>query len=136
MYYTSLLAVEYSGKRGELDLEIRYKDIGHRIRQRRKSKKLTQQQLAELANMEPSNLSHIELGTTKASLQSLLNLAASLDCSLDDIVCDSLPRERGFYLGELETLVSSCTPTELRVITATLKPLVESLRVEYKEKDG
>ena len=49
-------------------MELDYKAIGTRIRRLRKELGLTQQTLAEYANQEPSNISHIERGATKLSL--------------------------------------------------------------------
>lgn len=41
---------------------IDYTALGKRIKVARKKQKLTQQQLAEMAGVEPNNLSHIERG--------------------------------------------------------------------------
>lgn len=39
---------------------IDYKDIGERVRLERKRNRLTQQELAEIVNQTPTNISHIE----------------------------------------------------------------------------
>ena len=54
-------------------LNIDYVAIGLRIRKRRIDMKLTQQRLAELSGIEPSNISHIERGATKLSLWTIVN---------------------------------------------------------------
>lgn len=110
---------------------IDYGALGRRIKETRKKKKLTQMQLAELAGMEPNNLSHIERGLSKGSVQSLVNIATSLGITLDSLLADSLPEERNFYLGEISRELQSCSSQELRVVEATVKSLVESLHKQY-----
>ena len=110
---------------------IEYTALGKRIKAARKNKKLTQMQLAELAGMEPNNLSHIERGLSKGSVQSLVNIATSLGVTLDSLLADSLPEERDFYLGEISKELQSCSPQELRVVEATVKSLVEELHRQY-----
>lgn len=110
---------------------IDYTALGKRIKAARKKQKLTQMQLAELASMEPNNLSHIERGLSKGSVQSLVNIATSLGITLDSLLADSLPKEKDFYLGAIGEELRSCSPQELRVVEATVKSLVEELHKQY-----
>lgn len=110
---------------------IDYTALGKRIKEARKKQKLTQMQLAELAGMEPNNLSHIERGLSKGSVQSLVNIATSLGVTLDSLLADSLPDERNFYLGEISRELQSCSAQELRVVESTVKSLVEELHRQY-----
>lgn len=72
-------------------MELDYAAIGRRIRMRRKAMGLTQQELAELVELEPSYVSHIERGATKLGLPTLVNLANTLRVTVDDLLCDSPP---------------------------------------------
>lgn len=112
---------------------VDYGALGRRIKEARKKQKLTQMQLAELAGMEPNNLSHIERGLSKGSVQSLVNIASSLGVSLDSLLADSLPEEKDFYLGEISRELKSCSPQELRVVETTVKSLIESLHKQYQQ---
>ena len=67
-------------------MSINYEIIGSRIRGIRKNKKMTQEKLAELSGVEPSNISHIERAATKLSLPTLVSIANALDVTLDEIV--------------------------------------------------
>ena len=109
-------------------IDLDYKAIGMRIRVRRKEKGWSQAHLAELSSMEPSNISHIERGTTKLSLKSLVNLANALSCTSDDLLCDNLPKSYIPYLEEASALLSDCTHEETRIITKTMRSLKCSLR--------
>ena len=78
-------------------MELDYQAIGIRIRWLRKEQGLTQQRLAELSSQEPSNISHIERGATKLSLPSIVNIANSLNVTVDDLlvstICMSITKE-------------------------------------------
>ena len=60
-----------------------YKSLGHRIRKCRIEKHLTQEKLAEMAGISLSFLGHIERGTRKASLETIVSLSNSLEISID-----------------------------------------------------
>lgn len=109
-------------------MELDYHAIGDRIRRSRKKCGLTQQTLAERSNQDPSNISHIERGATKLSLPTLVNIANALGVTVDDLLCDSLENSRASYEREVSELLSDCTHQELKIITATMRALKESLR--------
>lgn len=70
-----------------------YQGLGRRIRKQRKLMHLTQEALAEKAGISLSFLGHIERGTRKASIETLVNIANALVIPLDDMLQDSLSRE-------------------------------------------
>ena len=109
-------------------MELDYQAIGIRIRRFRKEKGITQQTLAEWSGQEPSNISHIERGATKLSLPTIVNIANALDVTVDDLLCDSLEQSKAIFEGELSSLLSDCSPREMKIITSTVRTLKESLR--------
>ena len=60
-----------------------YKAIGNRIRKLRVSKGFTQEKLAKMAGVSFPFVGHIERGTRKMSVETLLAIARALDCSVD-----------------------------------------------------
>jgi len=54
------------------------KNIGANVKKLRQEQKLTQAQLAELANISTVHMSHIETGSVSMSLESLLELSRAL----------------------------------------------------------
>lgn len=60
---------------------IDYKQIGVKIRKARLEKKITQEQLAALADVGVTHISHIETGNTIPSLKTLIAIVNALDCS-------------------------------------------------------
>ena len=70
-----------------------YKSLRVRVRKQRKSMRLTQDQLAEKAGISLSFLGHIERGTRKASVETLVALANALGMSTDVLLQESLNDE-------------------------------------------
>ena len=61
-----------------------------RIRRARKAAGMTQADLAEKLGISTSFLGHIERGTRKASLDTLVKMANEMGVSLDSLAADSL----------------------------------------------
>lgn len=109
-------------------MELDYHAIGIRIRRLRKQQKLTQQDLANLSHLEPSNISHIERGATKLGLPTIVNISNALGVTVDALLCDSLPHSRLPFENEAVDILLDCSHTELRIITEMMRSLKESLR--------
>ena len=65
---------------------IDYVQMGKRIKQRRKELHLTQEALAEQADISASFMGHIERGSRIASLDTMLSICIALDVSMDFII--------------------------------------------------
>lgn len=89
-----------------------YQAFGYRIRQLRKSLKITQSELAERANISASFLGHIERGSRVASLETLISLCNTLHVSPVFLLQDEL-EDTPFPMPD--------------TIPAELKPKVRSL---------
>jgi len=63
-----------------------YKRIGRKIRIQRKLRRMTQEQLAEQADISLSFLGHIERGTRKLSVETLYAICMALDYSADQLM--------------------------------------------------
>lgn len=63
-----------------------YKQIGIRLKRRRKEMKLTQERVAEMADISVSFYGAIERGARKMSMETFCRLISSLDCSADEIL--------------------------------------------------
>jgi len=67
--------------------------MGKRIREARKARGMTAEQLAEKIGIATESLRHLECAARKPSLQTLYNIANVLDCSLDFLTGRSLSLE-------------------------------------------
>ncbi len=109
-------------------MEIDYTAIGIRIRRKRKTLGLTQQKLAERAHLEPSNISHIERGATKLGLPTIISIANVLDCTVDDLLCDSLEADHNAYEKEASDILAGCTNSQKAFITESMFTMKENLK--------
>lgn len=80
------MAISVCGKRCDFKVNLNYKMIGKRIRKQRKKCKLTQEQLAERANISTSFMGHIERGTRKMSVETLCEISLALECPADELL--------------------------------------------------
>lgn len=71
-------------------MEMLYEDFGRRVRQQRNALQITQEKLSERAGISLSFLGHIERGTRKASLDTLVKLCNALKVSPRVLLQDSL----------------------------------------------
>lgn len=67
-----------------------YEDLGKRVKQQRKLAHLTQEKLAEKAGISFAFVGHIERGTRKASVETLVKIANALKVSPAVLLRDSL----------------------------------------------
>lgn len=62
--------------------------LGSRIREIRKTRKMTQDALAEKCNFEKGNLSRIETGQTNLTIRSLLRISNALEVPIAALFID------------------------------------------------
>lgn len=98
-----------------------YKEIGTRIRQYRKLRKLSQEQLAERVDISTTHMSHIETGSTKLSLQVLVRLAMALEVPTDSLIFESCSQPMA---DKLQGLLSECSENQVEFIAS----IVESMK--------
>ena len=72
-----------------------YRAIGMQVRHRRLEKQMTQEQLSQKAGISLSFLGHIERGTRKLSVETLIALSNVLECSPNDLLGCDIPDGRG-----------------------------------------
>jgi len=83
-----------------------YKEMGKRIRARRREMEITQEQVAERAGVSTSFIGHIERGEKVASVETLAALSAALDMDLNYMilgVCRS--NENKTIIEEIEAIL-------------------------------
>jgi transcriptional regulator with XRE-family HTH domain len=64
------------------------KVLGNAIRERRKQAKLSQEKLAELADLHPNYIGEVERGEKTISVDALVRLAKALEVRLSDLVAE------------------------------------------------
>jgi len=110
---------------------VNYGIIGERIKRERLDKGLTQEVLAENANISASFLGQIERGERKLSLVTLIQIAEVLGASLDHLVKDYTPSENP-ELVELIYLLRDHSGEEIRMVTDIAKTVLRYSEVKLK----
>ena len=100
------------------------KALGQRIKELRKSKKISQEHLAELVNLEPPSICNIENGKNYPTLQNLEKISDVLDVSFVDIFNFSHFTDDSNLINEIDLLLKS-NPEKVKLIYKLVKVLVE-----------
>ena len=82
-------------------MNIDYKLIGSRIKQKRKSKGFTQEVLAEKLDVTIGYVSQVERGITKISLDLLGEISSVLDCDVASLISESAVHANCYLESEL-----------------------------------
>lgn len=62
--------------------------VGERIREQRKRRGLTQERLAEVAELDRKHIGTIESGKTEPRIGTLVRIAGALDIRIEELVAD------------------------------------------------
>ena len=112
---------------------IDYLAIGQRIRAARKKKHLSQEQLAEKANVGTTHISHIETGNTKLSIKTFIEIANVLNASPNELLCDNINNSKEVYLKEIHEIFQDCNKDELCFVINNVKHMISALRIYMKK---
>lgn len=111
-------------------MTLNYKLIGTRIKNLRLSQSLTQEALAELSDISPQHVSHVENGGTKLSLPCLVNICNALGVTADKILCDSLPQSEVHLLEDVSRVFLDCNKVEISLMLSQAENLKKALRLQ------
>ena len=100
-------------------MTVNYEDLGKRIRRKRSENHISQAALAEMIQVSVQHMSNVENAKTKASLETVIEIANALDCSLDELVCGSLKKQ--IYQDEVALLLEVMPDSELKIMPDVLK---------------
>lgn len=109
-------------------MNVNYKQVGARIRDRRKLMGYTQEAIAEIVDLSASFVSHIECGRKKASLDTLVRISAALSVTVDWLLSGTSAIGTSAFLPEIQKLMDDCLPYERRIIVDVAEATKISLR--------
>lgn len=112
---------------------IDYKAMGERVKRFRKKKNWTQAELAYNVGISNVTVSHIECGTNKPELNTVVNLANALDVTVDMLLCDSLDAAAMPYHKDLSELMQSCSVGELRLLAQIIPSILSAFRTNLAD---
>lgn len=109
-------------------MNVNYKQVGARIRDRRKLMGYTQEAIAEIVDLSAPFVSHIECGRKKTSLDTLVRISAALNVTVDWLLSGTSTIGASAFLPEIQKLMDDCLPYERRIILDIVKATKKSLR--------
>lgn len=77
------------------------KEFGEKIKRIRKKRNLTQEQLAELIEISPRNLSGIEVGANFVKAETLEKILCALDITIEELFSNSELKENRELLADI-----------------------------------
>jgi transcriptional regulator with XRE-family HTH domain len=105
-------------------MNIDYISIGNRIRTARTNLSLSQEQLAEKCNLSTSFIGHIERGSRKMSLETLVSLCDVLNVSADYLLLDNMP-ENDMVLNQVLNEAKKKGSYQYAKLSTIIKALAE-----------
>ena len=102
---------------------IDYKEVGKRIRTERQKQNLTQEKLAEMANISDSFMGHIERGGRTLSIETLAKLANVLNLSIEYIVCGAFNYQPAMLPSEILDALNRMSNNQRKVFLNMMKTL-------------
>ena len=118
-------------QKGE-NMMIDYDAIGMRIKIARIKARMTQEALAEKANLTSAHISNIETGNTKLSLPAIVHIANALSISVDELLCDTVVYSKHVFEQEAQDILSECEQYDIRILLDVLKSTKDALQKDHR----
>ena len=105
---------------------INYRELGGRIRIKRRENGYTQEKLAEICDISTGFLGHIENGTRTPSLETLYNIACALHSGIDYFLFSSAA-EPDHQLEQIGSALKDKDPNSYNRFINTVRVLAEHI---------
>ena len=105
------------------------KELGEKIKRLRRQRNLTQNQLAELIDISPRNLSNIELGLNFVKAETLDKITGALNITTEDLFANNHIKTKQELLLEIDKLLNKAKDNTITLekIYKILKCLIEDI---------
>ncbi|MEK4046093.1 helix-turn-helix transcriptional regulator [Paenibacillus sp. FSL H8-0048] len=110
--------------------------VGTRIRELRKAKGWTQEQLAEAASLHYSYIGGVERGDRNISLETLEKIIAAFQIPAEEIFRFEDHTDRRKALDEHMTLISSRSTNEIEALTKINREVLATLDIQPEKSNG
>lgn len=110
-----------------------FKHLGQRIREERTKYRLTQEQLAEAADINESYVGQVERGEKNPSLETVVSIANSLGVTVDYLLQEEVKVEPNNLINELISITRDKDPDELRLMINICRMISEYSKKLRKE---
>ena len=112
---------------GEYLEEIDYRKLGERIKQYRKMRGLSQEELAEITNSSKNHIGYVENAKRTVSLIMLVRISNALNVSIEDLLFDSLKTVNSGLEIRFNQVFSRCSAEKADILIDVLKSMEDVL---------
>lgn len=109
-----------------MEKELDYIALGIKIRQTRKKRHVTQEQLGEICELSAAHIGHIERGTRIPSLDTLFRIAQALDVSVDYLILDSVAPDENLFTT-INSILQSKDKRKVKIFMTTIRALIDKI---------
>ena len=102
-----------------------FRAFGLAIKEARKKRGLTREQVGAMIEIDPRYLTNIENKGQQPSLQIFYELVTRYDISVDQFFFPDKTAEKSTQRRQLDTLLDSMSDKGIRIVTATAKEIAE-----------
>lgn len=104
------------------------KTLGEKIKRIRKQRGMTQEQLAEIIDIAPRNLSKIEVGTCFVTAETLDKLLAALNITTEELFANDHIKDTSELISDIYTKINSIKNDrkKLEIIYKMVEFIIES----------
>jgi transcriptional regulator with XRE-family HTH domain len=110
-------------------MNIDYVVIGNRIKDSRRNKNYTQENLAEYLDVSITYVSRIERGKTTINLNMLSRICDYLEIDPSYLLTGCSYSSEDYLRNGITDMLKDCSPEKVKFIAKVIKPIIE-----YKEK--
>ena len=106
---------------------VDYALIGKRIKEQRIKRKMTQEELAERANVTSGYISLVETARKKISLETLLEVCMALNITLNELLTGNQIPLASDYNADYAEIIANCSEYERKLIYEITKATSETI---------
>ncbi|MFR3323457.1 MAG: helix-turn-helix domain-containing protein [Oscillospiraceae bacterium] len=107
---------------------IDIESIGSRVKYHRLRNKISQEELAELAQVSRVHISYLERGERIPSMESFINIANALNVSADELLANNLLVTGSNMNSEEQNILFDCSVNERQILLENMRKLKDILR--------
>lgn len=105
-------------------MNLAKKAFGARLKEIRTSKKLSQEQLAEIVNMESRQISRIETGSSFTTIENLSKIANALNVDISSLFCVEHKKDKNSLKKEVIEYIDSANQEQIELIYKLVKAIL------------
>ena len=113
-------------------MDLNYASLGDNIRHYRKKRGLTQEKLAELANLGTSHIGKIENAKAVPSFKTVVSIANKLKVGIDQLIHKDLVHKRDYFIMDLVSLAERFDHEDKNFAMYIILRLIETIE-EYRQ---